>query len=271
MNITGQTTVFTILAHPSSNVVAPIIYNQIFNILNLDMVYIAHDVTTDAINTTIRCFAGWENLGGFNVTIPHKETVADLLDIRCPVTSRIGVVNTVVRLKDGRLCGYNTDGIGALRALGDVYGTKCLVIGAGGAARAIIDALIHGEADYIYILNRSESRTNKALKPFKKEKIGIYTPEILDNIDIVVQTTPITDKIPFGLDLTRLKKGARCLEAVMWPTAFFNKAFSLGLEVIPGYAMLYNQTKRNFRLFTGMDIADTVIKAAFKQVGYAIK
>ncbi|MEA3222985.1 MAG: shikimate dehydrogenase [Thermodesulfobacteriota bacterium] len=271
MNITGRTTVFTILSHPSSWVVAPMIYNQIFNVLDLDMVYIAHDVIPDAINATIRYFAGWENLGGFNVTIPHKETVAHLLDTRCPVTSRIGVVNTVVRLEDGTFCGYNTDGIGALHALGDVHGARCLVIGAGGAAKAIIDALIHGGADFIYLLNRSESRADKVIKLFKKEKTGEYADDVLDSVDIVVQATPITDTVPFGLDLGRIKKKARCLETAMRPTAFADKASSLGLEVIPGYAMLYNQTKRNFRLFTGMDVADDVIKTAFKQVGYVAK
>jgi shikimate dehydrogenase len=114
--ITGRTRVFTILAHPSSNVMAPIIYNHIFRSMGLDMVYIAQDVLPEAVPAVVKSFSGWSNLGGFNVTVPYKETVATLVNSLCEVSSRIGVVNTVVRNEDGRLSGYNTDGFGAVKA-----------------------------------------------------------------------------------------------------------------------------------------------------------
>ena len=237
----------------------------------MDMVYIAHDVLPDAIETTIRSFSGWENLKGFNVTIPHKEAVAALIDVKCPITSRIGVVNTVARSKEGLLFGYNTDGIGALQAIGDVKNAKCLVIGAGGAGRAIIDALITHGAAHVYILNRSKARTEKIFDLFKGNNIGGYTDGVLPSIDVVVQATPIAEEIPFGLDLSRLKKGVRCLESVMRPTLFFEQAASLGLDAIPGYAMLYYQTKENFGLLTGMDVEEKLVKEAFKEVGYIVR
>ncbi len=270
MNITGKTTVFTILAHPSSNVVAPLVYNELFRSLGLDMVYIAHDVSPDAIPTTVRSFSAWENLGGFNVTVPHKETVAGLLDGKCPITSRIGVVNTVVRLKDSALYGYNTDGIGALNALGDVKGAKCLVLGAGGAGRSIVDALIHGGASSIYILNRSNERVSRAIDIFGEKRVKIFREDVLGDIDVVVQATSLSDTIPFDLNMERIKKGARCLEIVMRKTAFYERALSLGFEVIPGHRMLFGQTRQNFKLFTGIDISADIIKKAFERIGYAI-
>ncbi len=271
MNISGRTKVFTILAHPSSKVVAPTVYNFMFKKLHLDMVYISHDVLPDAIKSTIKSFAGWENLGGFNVTIPHKEAVAEIVDVKCPITSRVGVVNTVVRSKEGVLFGYNTDGIGALQAIGDVKGAKCLIIGAGGASRAIIDAFVTNGAERVYILNRSKDRTDKVINLFKKEKVSAYIDEVLPDVDVVVQVTPIAEEIPFDLDLTRLKKGTRCLETVMRPTLFFEQAASLGLDTIPGYAMLYYQTKKNFGFLTGLDIEDETVREAFKEVGYIVR
>ncbi|MCD6279997.1 MAG: shikimate dehydrogenase [Deltaproteobacteria bacterium] len=270
MNITGKTTVFTILAHPSSNVVAPLVYNELFRNLGLDMVYIAHDVSPDALPTTVRALSMWENLGGFNVTVPHKEAVAGFLDGKCPITSRIGVVNTVVRLSDNSLYGYNTDGIGALNALGDVKDLACLVMGVGGAGRSIIDALIHGGASTIYILNRSTDRAMKTIAMFGEEKVKLFSEDVLGDIDVVVQATSLADTMPFDLDMERLKKDARCLEIIMRKTVFYEKALSLGLEVIPGHRMLFGQTRQNFKLFTGIDISPEIIKNAFEHVGYTV-
>lgn len=268
MIISGRTRIFTILAHPSSGVIAPRIYNYLFERLGLDMAYIAHDVTPQAVGLTMKSFAAWENLGGFNVTIPHKEVAVEFLDATCPITAHTGVVNTVVRRDDGSLYGYNTDGIGALHALGDVKGATCLMIGAGGAARAITDALIHGGAEMVYILNRSQRRVERLLDIFPDGKAAIYREELLPAIDIVIQATPISDAIPFNLDLKRLKKDARVFEIVMRATALSQAAADAGLHVIPGLAMLYHQTRRNFKLFTGRDITDDDVRAAFAQVGY---
>lgn len=265
MNISGTTRIFTILAHPSTHVVAPMVFNHLFSRLDLDMAYIAHDVTSAAIPTTLHAFADWENLGGFNVTIPHKEQVADRLEARCPISSRIGAVNTVVRTEDGSFYGYNTDGIGALHALGDVKDRRCLVIGNGGAARAIIDALLHGRAAEINILGRSPERVAELLTA---DIIQPYHHDRLEEMDVVVQATPLADSIPFGLDPARLPKDSRILETVMRPTALATAARQRDLRVIPGHAMLYHQTRMNFRLFTGMDLADDLLAEAFARVGY---
>ncbi|MBN2298324.1 MAG: shikimate dehydrogenase [Deltaproteobacteria bacterium] len=268
MKITGRTRIFTILAHPTTHVVAPSIYNHMFEELRLDMAYIAHDITPAGISETIQAFRTWENLGGFNVTVPHKETVAGLLDTTSQVSARVQAVNTVLRHEDGTFEGHNTDGIGAQKAIGDVRGTHCLVIGAGGAARAIIDALLNAGASRICFVNRSSSNSQKLLDIFSSDNVCVFDPEDMDKINVVVQATPIVDFIPFDIDLKRLKKDTRILETVMRPTVLSDTASEYHLEVIPGHAMLYFQTKQNFRLLTGIDVPDTVLESAFGTVGY---
>lgn len=268
MIITGRTRVFTILAHPSGHVTAPIVYNHLFSALDLDMVYVSHDVTPDALPETIRGFAGWRNLGGFNVTIPHKEASASLADSLCDVSARIGVVNTVVRGDDGTLSGYNTDGIGAMKALGSVRGETCLMVGAGGAARAIVDALLREGAARVLVLNRSQEGASRLCGLFPGLPVGIYSGEHLSGFSIVVQATPVADAIPFGLDLSALPAGSRILETIMRPTALAEAARAQGLELISGHAMLYHQTARNFALLTGIELTGRHLDDAFASVGY---
>jgi shikimate dehydrogenase len=266
--ITGNTKIFTILAHPSTHVIAPMVYNHIFTGMKLDMIYISHDVEPGSIPDTIRSFAGWGNLGGFNVTIPHKETVAARLVHLCGISSLIGVVNTVVRKEDGSLHGYNTDGFGAVRALGDVKGASCLMLGAGGAARSIVHSLLEEGAERVLILNRSDVAAKRLGDLFQNRKIGLYRNEPLGDFTVIVQATPIAREIPFGLDMEACKPGTRILETVMRPTALSGKANELGLEVIPGHAMLYHQTGRNFLLLTGIELNEKQLDEAFASVGY---
>lgn len=266
--ITGKTRVFTILAHPSVHVTAPVVYNHLFFRMGLDMVYIAHDITPEGLAQAMASFSSWSNLGGFNVTIPHKEAAARLVHRLEGTAGRIGVVNTVVRRPDGSLWGYNTDGRGALKALGDVRGACCLILGAGGAARAVVHALLEASAGAIRIMNRSPQGAKRLCSIFASESVRIYEGEPLESFDILVQATPLADSVPFNLDIGRLRKDIRILETVMRPTALAQKAREAGLSLIPGHAMLYHQTRENFLLLTGCDVPDTYLDEAFALVGY---
>ncbi|HDP26379.1 MAG TPA: shikimate dehydrogenase [Deltaproteobacteria bacterium] len=267
VHITGQTRIVTILAHPSHHVKAPAIYNSLFSQLDMDMAYISHDVAPEVLRETLRSFVGWENLAGFNVTVPHKESVVPFLDVACPITTRAGAVNTVVRQENGTLFGYNTDGLGALGALGKVVGEHCLVIGAGGVARSIVDALLHKGAAQIWIIARSTSSRNKILDAFPSERVAAFEDRVLGDVNILIQATPVSDVIPFSLDLGRLRKTVRILETVMQPTALSSAARSCSLSLIPGHAMLYHQTRKNFKLFTGRDLPSELLNKTFESVG----
>lgn len=244
------------------------VFNHIFKTADLDMVYIPHDVLPHGVEETIHAYRQWNNLSGFNVTIPHKESVGKLVDKSIPPADRLGAVNTVVRSPEGTLIGYNTDGIGALRAIGDVKGSYCLIIGAGGAARAIIDSLMEAGAEHIFLLNRTPENANSLIRLFPRGKVSMFSQASLSEIDIVVQATPITDHVPFDLDIGLLRTGAKILETVMKDTAFSREVLRYGLELIPGHAMLYHQTKTNFELLTGLEASEDVIKDAFQTLGY---
>jgi len=258
----------TILAHPAVHVTAPMVFNHIFRAADLDMVYIPHDVLPLGVEETIRAYRQWNNLSGFNVTIPHKEIVGKLVDQSMPPSDRLGAVNTVVRSPDGTLIGYNTDGIGALHAIGDVKGSYCLMIGAGGAARAIVDSLVGAGAEHIFVLNRTPENADTIIRLFPPGKVSMFSQASLSEIDIVVQATPITDHVPFDLDIGLLKKAAKVLDTVMKDTAFSREVLRCGLELIPGHAMLYHQTKTNFELMSGVEVPDDAIKDAFRSLGY---
>ncbi|MFY9399671.1 MAG: shikimate dehydrogenase [Desulfomonilia bacterium] len=269
MRITGATRVFTILASPSRHVVAPLIFNRLFALLGLDMVYIAHDIPAGSLPGVLQSFRTWRNLGGFNVTIPHKESAAGLLDRLLPPASDLGAVNTVVRGPGGRLTGYNTDGLGAVRALGDVRGAKCLVIGAGGAARAVVHALLEAGALRVSVLNRSPDRTRSLLERFE-QAVEVFCPDVLPDMDVVVQATPVTERVPFDLDLSALKRDTRILETVMQETALSREASSRGLHLAPGHLMLFHQTAENFRLLTGIDAPEEIVSRAFRDAGFVL-
>jgi len=269
MAITGTTRIFTILAHPSTHVAAPAVFNFIFQALGLDMAYIAHDVLPGALESTVDACRSWENLGGFTVTVPHKEAAAKLVDEARAPADAIGAVNTVTRSAEGKLTGHNTDGMGAVRALGDCKGTRCLVLGAGGAARAVVEGLIRHGAAHVSILNRSSDHAQALLSLFAGEKTSLFSEDTLPSMDIVVQATPVADKVPFGLDLSRLRKGARVLETVMRETALGREARRCGLNLIPGHAMLFHQTRENFQLMTGITPPAEFVRGAFRAIGYS--
>lgn len=268
MTISGTTGVLTILASPSTKVTAPLIYNPIFADLGLDLAYVAHDVAPENLSTMLTSFRAWNNLVGFNVTIPHKEAAALQMDSLCPVSRRILAVNTVVRDAGGRLHGYNTDGLGALTAIGGAQGANVLVLGAGGAARAIIAALLDDGAQSVYVLNRSQARVAELRELFNDERLQAWNAGDLSQIDILVQVTPLSESLPFELELERLPGHCRVFESIMRPTALAERARALGLRLIPGFGMLYHQTAANFRLFTGRELPEPLLKAAFGRLGY---
>jgi shikimate dehydrogenase len=234
------------------------------------MAYISHDIEPGSVPDTIRSFSLWRNLGGFNVTIPHKEAVAALVNSLCEVSSRIGVVNTVVRDEAGQLSGFNTDGVGAVAALGKVQDDTCLIIGAGGAARAIVDALLHSGVKQVLIMNRSRGGALRLCSRFAGRPVSIYEGEPLSEVGLVVQATPVGDQVPLGIDVSRFAQGTRVLETIVRPTALSEAALHHKLELIGGHAMLYHQTSRNFELFTGRELPKKFLDDAFGSVGYRL-
>ena len=156
MAISGKTRVCGVIGDPIEHTMSPVMHNAAFRKLGIDYVYVPFRVTSDEIGDAI---AGMRalNLAGLNVTIPHKVSVIHFLDEMDPLARKIGAVNTVVNDK-GFLRGYNTDASGFLQAMLDKgvrpAGRKVVVLGAGGAARAICYILAENGAG-LSILNRA--------------------------------------------------------------------------------------------------------------------
>jgi len=158
MSVNGETKVYGIIGDPVEHTISPFLHNSAFKAAGLNSVYVPFWVTPKKLPQAVD---GLRSLGvqGFNVIIPHKVTILQLLDDIDHSVRRIGAVNTV-KNENGKLKGYNTDGVGALKALEEAnikLQGKAIILGAGGAARAIAFTLTK-HVDEIVIYNRTETR-----------------------------------------------------------------------------------------------------------------
>lgn len=166
MTITGTTRIVGIFGDPVAHSLSPRMHNAALAAAGIDAAYVPFHVAPDHLAAAMQAIRALGILG-VNLTIPHKEAACALVDELDPLAAKIGAVNTIVN-RDGRLYGYNTDGIGLVRALSSelglkVDGKRVLVIGAGGAARAALVALARAGASWIGVANRTLSRAEELL------------------------------------------------------------------------------------------------------------
>ena len=226
--------------------------NLAFSEAGINAVYLAFE--SDDIESSINGMRGLD-IKGFSVTIPHKSTVIPLLDEMDPLAKDIGAVNTVVN-KSGRLIGYNTDAAGAFRALTEVVhveGKKCIIIGAGGAARAIGYILKRNNVN-VSIANRSiergEALGNSLDSPF------ITLDQLRDaNADIIINTTPVgmypdVENCPVPEDV--LRPGMTVMDIIYNPrtTKLLDIAEVKGCRTVDGLGMFIYQGAEQFTLWT---------------------
>jgi shikimate dehydrogenase len=162
MKIDGHTKLAFVLGHPVCHSLSPAIHRAAFAATGINAAYLPWVVAPDRLNEAVRGLRAMENLLGANVTVPHKEAIVPLLDGLTPDAEAFGAVNTLLP-KDGTLIGDNTDGAGFLAALRadlgcDAVGLTVVVLGAGGAARAVAMSLARASARRIVLVNRSLER-----------------------------------------------------------------------------------------------------------------
>lgn len=268
-NVTGVTKVVGILGWPVSHTLSPVMHNTAFAALNLNWIYVPLPIAPDQIKDAVRSLRTF-NFMGANVTVPHKQAIMRYLDEIDPVARNIGAVNTIAIDPNGKTHGYNTDSDGFLQSLleagFDPHGARCLVLGAGGAARAVVYSLASAGAEAIAVYNRTVERAAflaEDLKtPFSGVKFSFETllPESLrqanHSFDLVVNTTllgmtPQHHATPWPVDIP-LPNAAIC-DLVYNPlkTRFLQQAEEAGLKTIDGLGMLINQGARSFEIWTG--------------------
>ena len=247
--ITGKTRVYAHLAHPSSHVRTPQTFNRAFREREIDAVAVSIDVAPADMPLLVRGLSGWRNLAGMGVTMPHKGPIADVCDEVVGLGKLIGAVNTIRRESDGKLVGANTDGSGFLAGLKqrghDPAGKRVLLVGIGGAGRAIAFALAHGGAAELRLANRTAAKAKevaaKIAEAFPSTKVSVGPPDP-PGFDIVVNATPLGmhegDALP--LDVSKLAPGMVVAEIILAPerTRLVQEAERRGCRVHLGLPML---------------------------------
>ena len=237
-----------------------------FTSAGLDWRYLTIEVAPDGLADAVR---GARAMGfrGFNCTIPHKVAVVQHLDRLSQAAGIIGAVNCVVREGD-ELLGENTDGAGflaSLRELRDPRGLRAVLLGAGGAARAIAVELALAGAASITIVNRSPERGHEVGALFERHAADVRVEhlaerfEVPPDTDLVVNATSIGlypdvgAEVPLALDAV----SGRALVADVIPnppeTRFLREAAAAGCETLDGLGMLVEQGRIGFRLWTGVE------------------
>ncbi|WP_316571940.1 shikimate dehydrogenase [Neobacillus sp. YIM B06451] len=273
---------FGVIGNPIGHSLSPHMHNDLFSLYGIDAHYHPFLVEKGRLAEAV---TGLKAIGaaGFNVTIPYKTEIMPLLDWIDPLAKEIGAVNTVVN-RDGKLAGYNTDGPGFLKSLEEGFPAlvdpAILVIGAGGAARAIYFTLEKTRPAAIDICNRSlakaqslvgESQTGVPSSALSIEEAA----EKINEYTIIIQTTsvgmhPQTDVSPIGLD--GLNKQAHAADIIYNPseTEFLKQARLRGVKTLNGLGMFVHQGALAFELWTGIKPdTDRMRKTVLKQLGGA--
>ena len=278
-----NTRLLGLIGHPIKHSYSPFIHNAAFEMKKMDYIYLPFDVTKSNLKSAIK---GMSILGvkGFNVTIPHKENILDMLNTISEEASIIGAVNTVVN-DHGELNGFNTDVNGVTESLApykkEIAGSVVSVIGAGGGARAVLYSLIrHYKPKKIYLINRNEQKA-ESLKNYFSEKVkfdAIQTKELFppDLVQIFQSSKLIINATSVGMfpdsddSITDLpesfKKGQIVFDLVYNPTKtkLLKLAKNQGAEVVDGLNMLIYQAAKSFELWTGEEMPYEQVKNSIK-------
>lgn len=264
-SITAQPKILCIIGHPVEHSMSPVMHNAALQDLGLDFIYIAFNVIPSKLKNAIR---GIKAIGikGFNVTIPHKEIIMKYLDKIDPLAKKMGAINTV-KSENGILIGRNTDALGAKKGLLDagckINGKNILILGAGGAAKAICYVLAE-EANKIVIANRTEKRAIKLVKNLKKNiDINAEGKNNSENVlkeetskaDILINTTPVgmypsTSQSPILKSI--LHSDLFVFDVIYNPieTKLIRDAKEIGCKTLGGLDMLINQGVLAFEWWT---------------------
>jgi shikimate dehydrogenase len=261
MEIGSTTRLIVLLGNPVRHSLSPGFQNAAIRAAGLDAVYVALRCDGDYLEGLLRGIA--EAGGGGNVTVPHKERAARLLDVRTPAVEQTGACNTFWG-SDGRLHGDNTDVEGFAAAahalIGPAAGSRVLVLGAGGAARAAVLALVRAPAETVHVLARTPARARALrddLDDTGRVVFALEEPSALrrEAYDLVVNATPLglhpDDDLPLDLD-GPVRVGAMLdLACYHEPTAWIRAARARGIPAADGRHMLVRQGAAAFRRWFG--------------------
>jgi shikimate dehydrogenase len=275
-----------VIGHPLGHSRSPQIFEAAFRAAGIDATYEAWDTPPDLLEGRVAALRGDDFLGA-NVTIPHKQAVLELIDGAVGDAAKAGAVNTIVHQGD-QLIGHNTDVAGFARALREdakfeAAGKRCVLLGSGGAARAVALALIQARASLVYLVGRQPRKVDSLVLALKQSTPpgttitwaywgdGSYRRAVSEG-DLVVNCTPVgtagsgtEGETPVELDL--LRAGSTVFDLVYNPieTALVAGARARGATAVGGLGMFVYQAAESFRLWTGQDADTAAMRAAAEQ------
>ena len=263
---------FAVIGDPIDHSLSPNIHSAAFRELNLDSSYIGYRIPKGELEGGIEGLKKIK-IDGFNITIPHKIEMMQYLDKIDESCSIIGAVNTVVN-NDGVLKGYNTDMDGFLEPLKkrnvSIQNSKVLLIGAGGAARAIVAGIAKEKAKNVDIANRTIENANNLSEFAKKIGLSANAKKIedvnnLENYDIIINATSIglkNEKSPISFEGVKEKTIVYDIVYAPMNTDFIKKAKEKNAEIIYGYEMLLGQATRAFEIWHEIEAPYNAMKKA---------
>jgi len=277
--VTGETRIMGVLGNPIEHSISPQIHNTISSLLGVNAIYIPLKSEINKLEDTIKGLKA-VNITGFNVTIPFKEKIMQYLDECSKEAQLIGAVNTVVN-KNGRLIGFNTDAEGFAKSFEKAFGkgfksARILILGAGGAARAVaVKAAMQG-AEMINIANRTVQKAADIASLInnhsecRAEALSfedIKQRNLLEETDVIINTTPIgmhpdIDNSPVSIDNNFSEKHI-VYDLIYNPpeTKLLKFAKKCGSKTLNGLGMLLYQAISAYELITGINIPDNVSSA----------
>lgn len=258
-----------VIGDPVDHSLSPAMQNAALQEAGIEARYELWSTSLDDVPVRISGLRSPEILGA-NVTVPHKQTVMEMLDGVTDTARKIGAVNTIIPTQDG-LLGDNTDGYGFRASIVEQIGMPLLrtvvVLGAGGASRAVIVSLKEMGANRIVISNRTDLRAAELAQEFKMEMApwAELRDVALSECDLLVNATSLGwhDELPIHTkDLDELPKSAVVMDLTYRDTALLRAAAKRGHAVVDGLGMLVHQGARAFELWTGVEAPVEVMRAA---------
>ena len=269
LHINSSTSIAAVIGNPVKHSLSPVIHNVGFKSLGIDWFYVACEVQEGEAQSALDAM---KVLGfrGLSVTMPHKTAIASLVDSVSPAAQALHSVNTVEVTTNGSLVGHSTDGDGLVASLKEqgvsVEGKSILILGAGGAARSVIDALQRHKCQQIFVANRSleHAQTAVALAPSIAEAVSIVDTaalaEAAANSEIIINATSVgmtrsptvASASPIPIDLIRSNHIVMDLVYHPVETELLRLTRSRGALAIDGLGMLVHQAALQQQIWTGL-------------------
>ena len=262
---------YCIIGDPVDHSLSPAMHNAAFKALNLNCTYIAFRVARDELEAGIQSLRN-TNIAGFNVTMPHKVAAMKFLDELDETCLKINAVNTVNN-EDGKFKGYNTDMYGFIHPLKrrkiSLSGKTVLLMGAGGAARAVLTVLADEHVGKVILANRNMARAKDVAEHAMNlhlncELIGLDdAPKLAIKADLIINATPMgMAREPSIIKPVDIRKDSIVYDLVYRPmeTGLIQSAKEAGATVVYGYEMLIEQGAKSFEIWKKMEAPRDVMK-----------